>query len=236
MSAGRRLDELADRYAVAPAGRAALAVLLERLGDEHAPTTVREPERAVETHIADSLAGLDLPVLRDAAGLVADIGAGAGLPGLALAAARPALRVVEVESVGRKCAFMEDAIAAMRLGNAEVACARAEEWRDGFGRCDVVTARALASLPVLVEYAAPLLREGGALVAWKGAPAVDEVTDGAWAAEVLGLAPEEPSEWTTDTGERRSLYVYLKVRSLPNGYPRRAGMASKRPLRASTSA
>jgi 16S rRNA (guanine527-N7)-methyltransferase len=235
VNVARRLDELADRYAIAPAGRAALAALLETLSDEHAPTTVREPDRAVETHLADSLAGLQLPVLRNATGLLADIGAGAGLPGLALAAARPGLRVVEVESVGRKCAFMERAIAAMDLANAEVACARAEEWREGFGRCDLVTARALASLPVLVEYAAPLLRDGGALVAWKAAPEAGEVADGAWAAEVLGLEPAEPDEWATQAGQR-SLYVYLKVRSLPNGYPRRAGMASKRPLRASTSA
>ena len=57
----------------------------------------------------------------------------------------------------------------MGLANAEVVCGRAEAWADGLGRCDVVTARALAALPVLCEYAAPLLREGGVLVAWKGA-------------------------------------------------------------------
>jgi len=234
--ADRRLDELAERYGIGASGRRALAALLEALADEHAPTRVHEPERAVETHIADSLAPLAAPGLRDASGLLADIGAGAGLPGLAIAAARPGLRVVEVESVGRKCAFIERAIAAMGLDNADVACARAEEWRDGFGACDVVTARALAALPVLVEYAAPLLREGGILAAWKASPAAEEVADGAWAADVLGLEPMESLEWVAEGGERRSLYVYLKVRSLPNGYPRRPGMARKRPLGRSGSA
>lgn len=231
---GRRLGELADRYAIAPAGRRALGAYLDLLADEHAPTTVHAPDRAVETHLADSLAGLAVPQLATATS-IADIGAGAGLPGLALAAARPGAQVVEVESVGRKCAFMERAIAAMELANASVVCARAEEWPAGLERCEAVTARALAPLPVLVEYAAPLLRMGGALVAWKGAPDSGEVADGAAAAEILGLEPGEVVRLPPAPGaERRSLYVYLKVRSLPNGYPRRAGMARKRPLHASS--
>lgn len=229
-----RLAALAERYAIAPDGVRAIAALLDLLAeDPTAPTTVTEPDEAVDVHVADALAAVELPEL-GSSGLVADIGAGAGVPGLVLAAARPGLRVVEVESVGRKCAFVERAIARMGLANAEVACARAEEWQDGFGRCDVVCARALAPLPVLVEYAAPLLRLGGVLVAWKGEPGPEEVADGEAAAELLGLdvarvLPVQPFK----AAERRRLYVYLKVRSLPNGYPRRPGMARKRPLRAS---
>ena len=232
----RRLAELAERFGIAAEGREALAACLEALADEHAPTTVHAPAQAVETHVADSLAGLTVAALATAR-TVADIGAGAGLPGLVLAAARPQTSFIEIESVARKCAFIEQTAAAMGLANAEVVCTRAEEWQAGLGRCDAVTARALAPLPVLVEYAAPLLRESGALVAWKGAPDAAEVADGAAAAEVLGL---EPAEVVAVDGvgraDRHRLYVYLKVRSLPNGYPRRAGMASKRPLRASTSA
>ena len=146
---------------------------------------MRDPRRAVDAHVADALSGLAVPELA-AAGRVADIGAGAGVPGLVLAAARPQLHVTEVESVGRKCAFLERAIAAMGLANADVACARAEAWAAGREACDAVTARALAPLPVLVEYAAPLLRPGGVLVAWKGTPDAAERADGDAAARAAG--------------------------------------------------
>jgi 16S rRNA (guanine527-N7)-methyltransferase len=232
--AEQRLEALADRYAIGAAGREALRSYLRLLADDRAPTTVHDPERAVETHIADSLAGLDVAELASAASL-ADVGAGAGLPGLVLAAARPQLGVVAVESVGRKCGFLEQAIAAMGLSNARAVRARAEEWRAGFGAFDAVSARAVGPLPVLVEYAAPLLREGGVLVAWKGAPDVAEEADGAAAAEILGLEQRPTLRLEPVPGaERRNLYVYLKVRSLPNGYPRRPGMARKRPIQAST--
>jgi 16S rRNA (guanine527-N7)-methyltransferase len=230
-----RLEELAAQWAVPPDGLAALERFLDLLAtDDTAPTSVRERARAVDAHVADALSGLAVPELA-AAGRVADLGAGAGVPGLVLAAARPELQVTEVESAGRKCAFMERAIAAMGLRNADIACARAEDWAAGRAACDAVTARALAPLPVLVEYAAPLLADGGVLVAWKGVAEPGEEADGAAAAEILGLEPARTVEVPPFPGaDRRTLYVYLKVRSLPNGYPRRAGMARKRPLRAST--
>lgn len=229
-----RLTELAGQWDVGAEGSAALGRMLGVLSaDETAPTTVREAGRAVDAHIADALTGLAVTELAEAR-RVADIGAGAGLPGLVLAAARPAMEVTEVESQGRKCAFMEELITAMGLANAVVACSRAEEWADGRGACDAVTARAVAPLPVLVEYAAPLLRPGGALVAWKGAPDAAEREDGDHAATVLGLTPARIVPVPPFPGaDQRFLYVYLKVRSLPNGYPRRPGMARKRPLRAS---
>jgi 16S rRNA (guanine527-N7)-methyltransferase len=229
-----RVAELAAQWEIPPSGRHALQQLLDVLAaDDTAPTTVREPDRAVEAHVADALTGLLVPELA-AATDIADIGAGAGIPGLVLAAARPGSVVTEIESLQRKCAFMERLIAAMQLSNARVLCARAEEVTEAF---DAVTARAVAPLPVLVEYAAPLLRDGGVLVAWKGEPEAGEVADGDHAAGVLGLAPARVVPVPPRPGaDRHSLYVYLKVGSVPNGYPRRAGMARKRPLRASTTA
>jgi 16S rRNA (guanine527-N7)-methyltransferase len=229
-----RLAELAVEWDLPAEGVHGISRWLSLVAsDPHAPTTVRDLDQAVNAHVADALSGLMVPKLA-AAARVADLGAGAGAPGLILAAARPAMRVTEVESVGRKCAFMERAIATMGLANADVACARVEEWTAGHGVCDAVTARALAPLPVLVEYAAPLLADRGVLVAWKGAPELGEEADGAAAATVLGLELSDVVEVPPFPGaDRRRLYVYLKVRSLPNGYPRRAGMARKRPLSAS---
>ena len=101
-----------------------------------------------------------------AAGRIADLGSGAGSPGLVLAIARPEAEVVLVESVGKKCAWLERTSRALGLENVRVACARAEELDEA--PFDVVTARALARSRCSCEYAAPLLREGGSLVAWKG--------------------------------------------------------------------
>ena len=230
-----RLGELCARHGVGDDGRAAVRAFLELLvADPHAPTPIREPARAVEAHVADALSGLAVSQL-DGARRIADIGAGAGVPGLLLAAARPAARLTLVESQRRECAFLEGAIETLGLPNAKVACVRAESWAEGLGACDAVTARALAPLPVLVEYAAPLLSDGGVLVAWKGSPEPAEVADGDHAAEVLGLLPARVVPVPAFPGaDQRHLYVYVKVRSLPNGYPRRPGMARKRPLAASS--
>jgi 16S rRNA (guanine527-N7)-methyltransferase len=226
-----RLAALAAGYGLDPAVAERLAAVLELVaGDDRAPTAVREPADAVDVHVADSLSGLEVPALRSA-GRIADLGAGAGFPGIVLAAALPGSWVALVESQARKCAFLRDAVAAAGLSNAEVVHARAEDWQAGLGACDAVTARAVAPLAVLAEYAAPLLAPGGVLVAWKGAPDPAEAAAGAAAARALGLAGDDPLPVTPfDAAERRSLYVYCKVRETPPGFPRRPGIARKRPL------
>jgi len=97
----------------------------------------------------------------------------------------------------------------------------------------VVTARALGALPVVCEYAAPLLREGGVLVAWKGAVEAAEEADGLAAAALLGLERDAVLAVEPYPGsERRTLHVFRKIAPTPDRYPRRPGMAAKRPLRA----
>jgi 16S rRNA (guanine527-N7)-methyltransferase len=227
------LAALAERYELPGEAPAQLQRLLEALAAEpDPPTTVREPAEAVDVHVADSLAGLEAPELREAES-IADIGAGAGFPGLVLAAALPRARVELIEAARRKCEVIERLAAASGIA-ARAVPARAEEWGagDGAGSYDTVTARALAPLAVLAEYAAPLLRRGGVLVAWKGARDAAEEADGAAAGQILGLdgpriLPVEPYRGSRN----RHLYVYSKVRETPDRFPRRAGMAAKRPLR-----
>ena len=181
-------------------------------------------------HVADALVALEVPGLREA-GRIADLGAGAGLPGLVLAVGLPSAELVLVESAARKCEFIARAIEELGLDNAHVVCARAEAWEEGIGTCDVVCARALAALPVLCEYAAPLLGEGGSLVAWKGQIDASEQADAHTAAEVLGLQPVTVLPVQPYRGsERHTLHVYRKVAPTPSGYPRRPGIATKRPL------
>jgi 16S rRNA (guanine527-N7)-methyltransferase len=226
------LDDLAATLADRDIDAATLprfAALLELVRDDPtAPTTVIDPAAGVAVHIADSLDGLVVPAVR-AAGQIADLGAGAGFPGLPLALALPGAHVHLVESLSRKCAFLQRAVEAAQIANASVACARAEEWprRD----LDVVTVRAVAPLNVLVEYAAPLLRLGGTLVGCNGRPLPAEVADGAAAARMLGLEMGEPMALKPRPGaEHRTLYLYSKVGETPARFPRRAGMARKRPL------
>jgi 16S rRNA (guanine527-N7)-methyltransferase len=200
-------------------------------------TTVSDPERAREVHVADSLSGLEVEALARAR-RIADVGAGAGFPGLVLAIALPAVRVDLIESAGRKAAVIDRLIQAARVTNARSVVARAEEWARlplalGGGReaYDAVTARAVAALPVLVEYAAPLLVDGGVLVAWKGARDVEEEGLGRGAAEVVGLALEDVVRVSPFPDARnRHLHVYRKVGPTPERFPRRPGMAAKRPL------
>ena len=223
---------LLQRFDLTPAQAEPLAVLLDLLALPEAPTSIHDQRRAVDVHIADSLAGLAITDLREAH-RIADVGAGAGLPGLVLAALLPDARVTLVESARRKCEFIRHAARAMGLGNAEVVWARAEEWSDGLGRCDAVCARALASIPVLCEYAAPLLRMEGVLIAWKGVVAEGEARDGRAAALHLGLDPEAVVPVVPYRGsEHRTLHVFRKVAPTPPDYPRRAGIATKRPLSA----
>jgi 16S rRNA (guanine527-N7)-methyltransferase len=227
------MDELLARFELPSRAGAQLQALLDLLeNDPEAPTTVTDRREALDAHVADSLVALELDAVREARE-VADLGSGAGFPGLALALALPDARVHLVESVGRKCAFLERAVTAAGAGNASIVCERAETWAGGRDRCDLVTARALGSLPVLVEYAAPLLREGGSLVAWKGRRDPDEEADGAAAAAALGMEPVDVVTVAPYPAARhRHLHVLRKVSPTPAGFPRRPGMAAKRPLRA----
>ena len=230
-----RLGELAARYGLPAGAEAQFAALLGLVATEPAAiTTVRDPAEGVDAHVADSLVALELPAVR-AARRVADLGSGGGFPGLALAIALPAAHVALVESVGRKCAFLAGAVSELGLANAEVVNGRAEAWPQGIGAHDLVVARALAPLPVLVEYAAPLLEVGGALVAWKGRPEPAEEADGAAAAVALGMSAPEAIAVEPFAGARdRHLYLTSKVSPTPDRYPRRAGMARKRPIQASS--
>jgi 16S rRNA (guanine527-N7)-methyltransferase len=228
-----RLEALAELHQLPPRSAARLDALLERLAaDPTAPTTITDPIRAADVHLADSLVALEVPEVR-AARRIADLGAGAGLPGLAVALALPEADVVLVESVGKKCDFIDGAASAMGLSNARALHARAEDWPEGLGVHDLVIARALAPLSVLVEYAAPLLVEGGHLCAWKGNRDDAEEADGEAAAAATGMALVRVIEvhpWPEV--DARFLHLFEKVTPTPPGYPRRPGMARKRPIRA----
>lgn len=226
-----RLAALAERYGLGNEAQAKLRALAELLvSDPLAPTTIRSPEAVIDDHLADSLVALELDAVAGARRAL-DIGSGAGLPGLPLAIALPDTDFVLLESASRKVAFLERAVASCGISNAEVAHARAESWRDGLGRMDLVTARAVAPLEVVVEYAAPLLRIDGLLVAWRGRRDPESEDAAARAGALLGLGePEIRAVKPYEAAEHRHLYLMSKVMETPSGFPRRPGIAAKRPL------
>jgi 16S rRNA (guanine527-N7)-methyltransferase len=182
---------------------------------------VRDLEEARRVHVDDPLAAADL--LDD--GPVVDVGSGGGSPGLALAAARPELHFDLLESQRRRCAFLEDV--ARPFPNVTVVCGRAEEHARGPGReaYGAAVAQALASPPVAAEWCLPLVRVGGRLVLFAGDADLERVA--AVARELGGGAPRAVP---LAGAARRQLLVFAKVASTPERFPRRPGLARKRPL------
>jgi 16S rRNA (guanine527-N7)-methyltransferase len=184
--------------------------------------------------VADSLSALELDDLAHAR-RIADLGSGAGFPGLALAAALPRARFDLIDSQSRKTAVIDRLLQAALLSNARSVTARVEDWArqpaplGGREAYDAVTARALAPLAVLAEYASPLLAQGGMLVAWKGAR--DEAEERALgeAAKRLAMEPVDVRPVQPFPAARhRHLHLLRKSGPTPDGLPRRAGLARKR--------
>lgn len=214
-----------------PAARERLQTVLALLGEERASVSSVVDERAWRVHVLDSLTGLEVPALAGAE-RIADVGAGAGFPGLVLAVALPRAQVDLIESVGRKCEFMRRAAEAAEIANVRVLQTRSEDWAAGEGReaYDAVTARAVGRLSTLAELASPLLKPNGVLVAWKGKRDAEEEEQLEHAAEELAMTPEQVLEVGDRAGSKhRHLHVIRKSGPTPANLPRRPGMAKKRP-------
>lgn len=217
--------------ALGEAARRQLETVLELLAEERASVSSVVDERAWQVHVLDSLTGLEVAELREAT-RIGDIGAGAGFPGLVLAAALPGAQVDLIESVGRKCEFMRRAIETGGIANARVLNTRSEDWASSEGReaYDAVTARAVGRLSTLAELASPLLKPNGVLAAWKGKRDEGEEEQLERAAADLAMSPEQ----ILDVGDRagskhRHLHVIRKSGATPANLPRRPGIAKKRP-------
>ncbi|MCD7099548.1 16S rRNA (guanine(527)-N(7))-methyltransferase RsmG [Stenotrophomonas sp. MMGLT7] len=158
-----------DPAALAPSLLAYLA-LLERWNRTYNLTAIRDPRQMVTRHLLDSLAMQPFV----AAGTLADLGTGPGLPGIPLAIARPRLQVTLVESNGKKARFLREAVRQLGLGNARVAESRAEAL-DEPAAYDHLTARALDTLAGIIGVGGHLLRPGGSLLAMKGVHPHEEI-------------------------------------------------------------
>jgi 16S rRNA (guanine527-N7)-methyltransferase len=193
-------------------------------------TAVRGGAEAWHRHVLESLA---LAAHLGDADSVVDLGSGAGLPGLPLAAVLPSKTFALVEATGKKARFLESAAADLGLGNVTVLPRRAEELgRDAAHRerHDAVVVRAVGTLAELVELSLPLLRVGGRLLAVKGARAEQEVSAARTALAELGGRPAESRPLLPAGGGESVVVEVLKERPTPDRFPRRTGMPHKRPL------
>lgn len=196
-------------------------------------TRITDEDEAATKHLLDSLAALRLAASRDWRRL-ADVGSGAGFPGIPLKIARPDLEVTLIEATGKKVGFLEAAIAELGLTGIRAVHARGEElgrrsaFREQF---DVVTARAVARLNTLVEYCMPLVAVGGQFVAYKGPEAAAELAEAEEACQQLGAGAAECEQFALpDGGGQRALVVITKTRPTPASFPRAGGQIANRPL------
>ncbi len=165
---------------------------------------------------------------------VIDVGTGAGFPGLVLKIVCPGLQLTLLEATRKKVDFLQAVVRRLELEEVQAVWARAEEaGRDAMYReqYDIAVARAVAGLPVLVEYALPFCRVGGVFIAQKGAHIEEELEQSRYAIQVLGGRLREVQSYELPTlDEPRTLVVIEKVYATPKEYPRRPGVPAKKPL------
>lgn len=176
-------------------------------------------------HIVDSLAGVsEIP----AGAHLCDIGAGAGFPSVPIAIARRDVTVTALDSTAKKMAFVADSAKSIGLDNLKTVSGRAEEQTALFGSFDVITARAVSSLPILLELAMPLLKVGGIFIAYKTDESELAISQNAL--KTLGAKHSETKLITLPNGDHRALIKFEKVSKTPSQFPRKYGIIKKRPL------
>jgi 16S rRNA (guanine527-N7)-methyltransferase len=214
-----------------------LSAYADRLATSaHNLTSARDRDQIDTRHIDESLAFGRLLAARgllpDAANVL-DLGAGGGLPGIPLRIVWPGIRLTLLESVGKKCRFLEEVARQLGLGGVTVLEGRAETYGHDPAhreRYDLVVARAVAPLTVLIEYAVPFLRAGGQLAATKGSAAGREIEASGNALSELHARLADAPTFQPPTGRPQTIVLIEKLAPTPERYPRRPGLPSKRPL------
>lgn len=196
-------------------------------------TALTAPEDVAVKHIIDSLTAYDA-ALFDGARTLIDVGTGAGLPGIPLAVYAPHLTVTLLDSLNKRVRFLTEVTAAMGLPNVRCIHARAEEAaRTAEHRVayDIAVSRAVARLPVLLEYTLPFVRVGGTLLALKGRAYAEEQKEARRAVEVLGggRITARPVQ-LPGLDDVRAILTVTKERQTPAAYPRGGGAPTRRPL------
>ena len=195
-------------------------------------TAITEMKEVVTKHFVDSLALKK--VIGDLEISVADVGTGAGFPGIPLKIAFPGLKVTLLDSLNKRVKFLNEVIEQLGLEQLQAVHGRAEDFgRDRVSRetFDICVSRAVANLSTLSEYCVPLVKVGGYFVPYKSGKVDEELTDGQGAVQKLGGKIEKVERFSLPNSDERTLVMIKKVKTTAGKYPRKAGMPAKEPLK-----
>lgn len=206
--------------------------LIMQMNEKVNLTGIRDREESLVKNVYDSLTVYEEQYFPQG-GTVLDLGTGAGFPGAILAILRPDMHFVLMDSIQKKLLCVEKACEKLSVKNVKCIHVRAEEagrrkkTRESF---DVVTARAVKSMPVISEWALPLVKKDGIFAAMKGPGAAEELRDAGRILRVLGGTPEKQKELVLPGGDRRCILYIRKTGLCPKTYPRKVGVAEKKPI------
>ena len=196
-------------------------------------TAITEPRDVAVKHMVDSLTAYDA-ALFSGAPTVIDVGTGAGFPGIPLKIFDPSIRLTLMDSLAKRLAFLEAVVEDLGLTGVTCVHARAEDAAhepQRRERYDIAVSRAVARLPVLLEYTLPFVKKGGHLIALKGRTAEEEATDAKRALKLLGGRLETLRPVTLPgLSDKRAVLTITKIAPTPKAYPRKAGTPAKKPL------
>ena len=194
-------------------------------------TAITEPEEVAVKHMIDSLLAYNAEM---AGKTLADVGTGAGFPGVPLKIYCPSLKVTLIDSLGKRLRFLQQVIDELGLKGIRCEHLRAEDAgrnKKHREQYDLVTARAVARLSVLAEYCLPLVKKGGSFIALKGSKFAEEIAEGENAVKILGgkIISSEPVK-LPGLDDGRAIIRIAKIKTTPASYPRKAGTPEKQPL------
>lgn len=199
-------------------------------------TAIIEFDDVMKKHFTDSLSLIKvLPDLREKSYRLIDIGTGAGFPGIPLKIAFPHLQVILLDSLNKRINFLNEVIRQLDLNDIHAIHGRAEdianrkEYREGF---DICISRAVANLSTLSEYCVPFVKKGGYFVSYKSEKISEELENANKAIDILGGSFERQESFYLPSSDIfRCLILIKKVKNTPSGYPRKAGLPSKEPIK-----
>lgn len=205
--------------------------LLKEWNEKINLTAIEEDRDVIIKHYIDSLS--ILPLMENKQFSLIDIGTGAGFPGIPVKIAYRNISVTLLDSLDKRIKFLDEVIKALNLSGIRAVHGRAEDFGANAGfreKFDISVARAVANLPVLLEYCLPFVKPGGIFIAMKGS-STDEIAASKKALELLGGEIEVVKEITLPFSDiKRNIITVRKLRQTPTKYPRKAGKPSKDPL------
>ena len=191
-------------------------------------TAITEPKDIINKHFIDSLT--ILPYLKENNKII-DVGTGAGFPGLPVKIANPSLDITLLDSLNKRINFLEEVISILQLQNIKSVHGRAEEYaKDNREIYDIAVSRAVAELPILLEYLLPFVKVGGKCICMKGPKAMEEIEKSKKALDVLGGKIEKVENIQINGEMDRNIIIIAKIKTTPTKYPRKAGKPSKEPI------